>query len=114
MQIELPYDEIVAFTHRWGLTEFSLFGSVLRDDFRPDSDIDVIVGFPSNSKATLFDMMDMEDELVKMFERSVDLLTRYGVEHSRNPFARKYILEGMKVIYTREHSNDAMAGLTNN
>lgn len=102
MKIELPYDEIVAFTHRWDLTEFSLFGSILRDDFRPDSDVDVMVAFPPDSEATLFDMMHMQDELVEIFGRPVDLLTRYGVEHGRNPFTRKYILEGSQTIYQRE------------
>lgn len=105
MQIELPFDEIVAFTHRWNLTEFSLFGSVLRDDFHSDSDIDVLVEFPPDSKATLFDMVDMQDELIEIFGRPVDLLTRYGVEQSPNPFTRKYILEGSQVIYSRDKVN---------
>jgi hypothetical protein len=97
--IELPMEEIAAFCDRWQVTEFALFGSVLRDDFRPDSDIDVMVQFHSEAHPTLFDLSDMEDELKRLFQRDVDLVTRKGMETSRNYLRRKAILSSAQVIY---------------
>jgi uncharacterized protein with HEPN domain/predicted nucleotidyltransferase len=91
-RIDLPKEEIAEFCKKWGVSEFSFFGSVLTDDFRPDSDIDVLVAFEEDSKHTLFDLVHMEDELKQMFGREVDLLTRRGVEQSRNYIRRKSIL----------------------
>jgi len=67
-----------------GVSEFSFFGSVLPDGFRPDSDIDILVAFEEDSKNTLFDLVHIVDELKQIFGREVDLLTRRGVEQSRN------------------------------
>uniref|UniRef100_B8HST2 DNA polymerase beta domain protein region n=1 Tax=Cyanothece sp. (strain PCC 7425 / ATCC 29141) TaxID=395961 RepID=B8HST2_CYAP4 len=65
--------QIAEFCQRWHIIEFALFGSVLRDDFRPDSDIDVLVTFSSNSSWSLFDWVDMKDELEALFGRRVDI-----------------------------------------
>ena len=62
-QIEIPSDLLAAFCERWQVSELALFGSVLRDDFRPESDIDVLVGFRKDARHTLFDLVDMEEEL---------------------------------------------------
>nr|QNO50010.1 hypothetical protein CAGMOKBG_00030 [Methanosarcinales archaeon ANME-2c ERB4] len=83
-QIDLPKEEIAKFCKKWGVSEFSFFGSVLTDDFQPDSDIGVLVTFEEDSKRTLFDLVQMEGELKQIFGREVDLLTRRGVERSRN------------------------------
>jgi uncharacterized protein len=102
MKLNLPQDQIAAFCRRWNVSELALFGSVLRDDFRPDSDVDVLVSFPS-SEATpsLFDHVDMQDELVSIFGRPVDLLTRAGVEDSRTPVRKRAILESARVVHVR-------------
>jgi uncharacterized protein len=81
---DLHKGEIEKFCQQWKIRELSVFGSVLRSDFRPDSDIDVIVDFEPNSGHTLFDMVSMNDELKGIFGREVDLLTRPAIEQSRN------------------------------
>jgi predicted nucleotidyltransferase len=55
--IEIPTEKIADFCQRWKITEFAFFGSVLRDDFRPDSDVDILVSFDPNAHRTLFDMV---------------------------------------------------------
>jgi uncharacterized protein len=97
--IELPTEQIAAFCDRWQVDEFALFGSVLRDDFRPDSDIDVMVQFHPAAHPTLFDLVAMEEELKTLFQREVDLVTRKGIETSRNYLRRKAILSSVQVIY---------------
>ncbi|MGI0486477.1 nucleotidyltransferase family protein [Pantanalinema rosaneae CENA516] len=90
--IDLPIEQIQQFCDRWQIIEFALFGSVLRDDFRPDSDIDVMVQFDANAHPTFFDLSNMEDELKTIFQREVDLVTRKGIESSRNYLRRQAIL----------------------
>ena len=100
---ELPVKEskekISEFCKKWKVKEFALFGSVLRDDFKPDSDVDVMVDFEQDSGRTLFDLVDMIDELKNIFGRNVDLLTRKAVERSRNYIRRKEILSSAEVVY---------------
>ena len=96
---DIPLDTIGAFCKRWQVTELALFGSVLRDDFGPESDVDVLVEFEEEARHTLFDMVHMEEELQEIFGRQVDLLTRRGVENSRNYIRRKAILNSARVIY---------------
>ena len=98
-KIEIPRQELESFCRRWQVTEVAVFGSALRDDFGPDSDIDLLVRFAPDAKRTLFDMVRMQDELSAMFGRNVDLLSRRGVESSRNPIRRRAILESAEVIY---------------
>lgn len=93
--IKLPKDEIADFCHRWKITELSLFGSVLRDDFGPDSDIDILVTFAPEASWSLSE----QDELKMIFGRDVDLLSRRGLEHSRNYLRRKAILDSVEVIH---------------
>ena len=97
--IDMPRDEITAFCKRWQVTELALFGSVLRDDFGPDSDVDVLVRFDPEARRTLFDMARMQDELSRMLGRKVDLIERAGVEQSRNYIRRKAILQSAETIY---------------
>lgn len=97
--IRLPKDEIADFCHRWKISELSLFGSVLRDDFGPDSDIDVLVTFAPEASWSLLDHVTMQDELEMIFGRDVDLLSRRGLEHSRNYLRRKAILDNAEVIH---------------
>lgn len=74
--IELPMEQIQAFCDRWQIIEFALFGSVLRDDFRPDSDIDVLVTFAPEAKRGLSETLQMRDELRAMFDRKIDLIVK--------------------------------------
>jgi hypothetical protein len=95
-RIDFPADQVVEFCKRWQVNEFSLFGSVLRDDFRPDSDVDVLVSFNAAAPWSLFDLVTMQDELQKIFGRPVDLVEREGL---RNPFRKRSILSSREVIY---------------
>lgn len=97
--IDIPPKRVAAFCQRWKIAEFALFGSVLRDDFRPDSDIDVLVTFAPDAEWSLFDHVDMQDELSLLFERKVDLISRRGIELSRNYHRRQAILESAQPIY---------------
>lgn len=99
LQIELPMDSIRDYCARWKITEFAVFGSVLRDDFRPDSDIDVLVTFAPDAKWSLFDIVDAENELKAIFGRDVDLVMRRAIEESRNFIRRKSILNSAVVVY---------------
>jgi predicted nucleotidyltransferase len=98
-RIPIPYDAIAAFCRRWHITELALFGSVLRDDFRPDSDIDVLVTFAPDHEWSLFDLVRMEDELQALFGRPVDLVERSGVEQSENYIRRRHILSTLEPVY---------------
>ena len=98
-QIEIPRDAVEAFCRRWQIKELSLFGSVLRDDFRPDSDVDVLVGFDPEARHTLFDLARMQEELQEILGRNVDLVSRRGIEMSRNYIRRRAILNSVEVVY---------------
>lgn len=95
----LPIEQIQAFCQRWHITEFALFGSVLRDDFRPDSDIDVLVTFDPSFQRGLTETLQMRDELQALFGRQVDLIIKAAIERSENWLRRKNILESAQVIY---------------
>ncbi len=97
--IEIPKDKIADFCRRWKISEFALFGSVLRDDFRPDSDVDVLVTFAPDARWGLFALVKMERELTEIFGRRVDLVSRRGIEASRNYIRRRAILKAAQVIH---------------
>ena len=99
LQIEIPKAKIAEFCRRWNVSELSIFGSALREDFRSGSDIDVLVTFAPDAHPSLFDLVHMEEELEGILGRRVDLVTRRGVESSRNYIRRKAILASAKVIY---------------
>jgi predicted nucleotidyltransferase len=97
--IEVPDQAIEDFCKKWKITEFALFGSVLRDDFRPDSDIDVLVRFERPVPWGLFDLAHMEEELAGIFGRKVDLIDRIAIEESPNYIRRRAILGSAKTVY---------------
>jgi predicted nucleotidyltransferase len=99
LHIEVPRDAVADFCRRWQVLEFYLFGSVLRDDFRPDSDIDVLVRFAPQARHSVFDLMRMEAELAELFGRKVDLVDRSVLEQSPNYIRRRHILESAERIY---------------
>ncbi|MFH1911947.1 MAG: nucleotidyltransferase family protein [Pseudomonadota bacterium] len=89
-------DKIKDFCLKWKIKEFSLFGSVLREDFRPDSDIDVLVSFEETVSWSLYDVVKMKDELKAIFGRDVDIVEKGAV---RNPFRRRSIMTNREVLY---------------
>lgn len=97
--IEPPALAISDFCHRWQICDFSLFGSVLRDDFHDHSDIDVLVVFEPDAHPTLVDLVQMKAELQQVFGREVDILTRDVVEQNENYIRRHRILNAAKVLY---------------
>jgi uncharacterized protein len=92
-------DKIAEFCRRWKITELALFGSILRADFRPDSDIDVLVTFAPDASWRFYDLISMKEELEAMFGRPVDLVEKRLVERSENYIRRKHILNHMEAIY---------------
>ena len=90
---------IEAFCDRWLVEELALFGSVLRDDFGSESDIDILVCFKTEHAPGLFGIGEMERDLGDMFGRRVDLVSRVAIEESRNYIRRKAILEFAQVVY---------------
>jgi len=98
-QISIDHEKIAAFCQKWKITEFSLFGSVLREDFGPDSDVDVLVTFADDARWSLFDIVHMEDELKEIFGRNVDMAERKAIEHSENYIVRRGILSSARAVY---------------
>ena len=94
--LPIDRDRIGAFCRRWSITEFALFGSVLRADFGPDSDVDVLVTFAAGAPWTLWDLSRMRTELESIFGREVDLVEKKAL---RNPYRRQAILADHRVLY---------------
>ena len=97
LAIAIDQARIEEFCRKWRVKEFAIFGSALREDFGPDSDVDVLVDLLPDHRLSLYDWVDMIDELKEIFGRDVDLVAKGGL---RNPFRRKAILGTAQVIYT--------------
>ena len=97
--LEISMHNVAAFCRRWKIAEFALFGSILRDDFRPDSDVDVLVTFATDASWRFYDLLIMKEELEVMFGRPVNLVEKRLVECSENYIRRKHILNHMETIY---------------
>ena len=98
-KLSVSKETIAEFCRKWQIAEFALFGSVLRDDFRPDSDVDVLVTFSPDSDWGVEHLLDMKGELESLFGRGVDLVEKRLVEESRNYIRRKHILSHMEAVY---------------
>ena len=96
IQINIPQEKIEEFCKKWKIAEFSIFGSALRGDFSPKSDVDILISFEPDIPWSLFDWVDMIEELKAILGRDVDLLEKSGL---RNPFRRHEILNNRQVIY---------------
>lgn len=94
--IDIPLDKIEAFCRKWKIKEFALFGSVLRDDFRPDSDVDVLVTFEPDGGFTFDNRVEMQEEIEGILGQKVDLVEKGLI---RNPFRRYEILTTKEVVY---------------
>jgi len=88
--------QVEAFCRKWKVREFAIFGSALCDDFGPESDVDVLVDLQPGHGLTLYDWVDMIDELKAMFGRDVDLVAKKGL---KNPLMRREILRTAEVVY---------------
>lgn len=101
-EIQLDMARIEVFCQSWNIIELVLFGSVLREDFRPDSDVDVLVTFQHDAQYTFSDLTQMEAEIAEVFCRRVDLGIRESVEEDPNYIRRKIILDSAQVIYAQQ------------
>jgi len=95
-KFRIPRKKIAEFCKRWNITEFAVFGSALREDFRPESDVDVLVTIDPKADIGLLEIAQMQIELENMFKRSVDLVEKEGL---RNPHRKREILRTAQVIY---------------
>ena len=100
-RIPASSEQISEFCHCWKITEFALFGSVLRDDFHPGSDIDVLLTFSPEQWLTLDDWQAMQVEIERLCNRKVDLVSK---QYLKNPYRRHEILNTCQVIYATEQS----------
>ena len=99
LQTQLPEQAIAEFCQRWQIKEFYVFGSVLREDFRPNSDIDVMVSFEADAPWGLLEFVRMKRELETLLGREVDLVTKKSIEQSHNWIRRQEILGTAQVVY---------------
>src|SRR5215207_1614991 len=95
---DLPTAEIAAFCRKWQVTELALFGSALREDFRPESDIDLLATFAPDAPWSLFDLINMRDDLKAILGRDVDLIEKDAIEQSPNWLRRRAILDSARTI----------------
>ncbi|MCH9019219.1 MAG: nucleotidyltransferase family protein [Proteobacteria bacterium] len=98
-RIHIASERLAEFCRRWKIAELALFGSALRSDFKPDSDVDMLVTFEAGAAWSLMDHVRIQDELADLLGRKVDLVSRKGIERSRNYIRRKAILGSAEVIY---------------
>ncbi len=91
-------DKIVAFCEKYPIRKLSLFGSILRDDFRPDSDVDVLVEFLAEASVTYFDLAKMQMELSDLIEREIDLLTPGALSQ----YFQQKVMNTAQVVYERK------------
>ena len=91
--IDIPKEQLRDFCRRWKVTEFALFGSVTREGFGPNSDVDVIIALPPDAPRSLDAWMQMHDELQDIFGREIDLIERHGLDRMRNYLRRDAILD---------------------
>ncbi len=99
MALNIPKGKVASFCRRWKISELAFFGSVLRPDFTPESDIDILVTFDHRAEWSLIDHIQMQDELSQILGRQVDLLTRKAIEQSPNWIRREAILNSAEVVY---------------
>ncbi|MEM8506090.1 MAG: nucleotidyltransferase domain-containing protein [Cyanobacteria bacterium P01_D01_bin.1] len=99
LPIDWPTAEINDFCEQWLVSELALFGSVLRQDFRADSDIDILIAFTAEADWSLFDHVKMQQELEVLLKHKVDLVSKRAIERSHNPIRKQDILSTATAIY---------------
>jgi predicted nucleotidyltransferase len=99
-RLSLSRDALAAFCRKHRIKRLSLFGSAARDDFRPESDVDVLLEFAEDSRASLFDLVELQDELSTLFAgRTVDVATPSILQ---NPFRRRTVTRDLETLYADE------------
>lgn len=98
-RIGVPMTEMESFCKRWNIEKLWFFGSVLRDDFGPDSDIDILVTFEHQRTPSLFGLVDIESELKDLTGREVDVVSRRAVDNSRNYIRKQAVLDSALLVY---------------
>jgi predicted nucleotidyltransferase len=98
-RLSISKEKLVEFCRRWKITELALFGSALRDDFRPDSDVDLLVTFAADTRWRYYDLVEMTEELEAIFGRHVDLIERRLLERSENYIRSRHILSHLEPLY---------------
>ena len=99
MNLGIGAEKIADFCRRWKINRLAIFGSAVRGELRPDSDIDLLVTFRSDADWTMFDHFTMEEELSQLFGREVDLISIKALEENPNPIYRREILDSARQIY---------------
>ena len=99
IHVEVSKDKIQSFCLKWKITELALFGSVLRDDFGPASDVDILASFDPAARWSLMALAAMQDEMQKILGRKVDLVERSAIERSENYIRRNHILASVEPFY---------------
>jgi predicted nucleotidyltransferase len=97
----IPTTAIAEFCRRWRILDLAVFGSVLRSDFGPDSDVDVLVTFAADANWSLLDHVRMQHELKAILQRPVDLISNSALERSANWLLRREVLSTSQVIYSQ-------------
>lgn len=98
-QIQVDKERITEFCRKYRIRSMSFFGSVLREDFGADSDVDVMVSFNEDAHWSLLDLVNMQEELAGILGREVDLVEREAIEASENYIRRRHILQTEEPIY---------------
>lgn len=99
MKVQIDHAALSRFCRERGIARLELFGSVLRDDFRANSDVDVLATLDPEAPVTLLGWADMQEQLSQIFGRPVDLVSRWAVERSQNPYRKHAILSTAVPIY---------------
>jgi uncharacterized protein len=98
-RLAITSEQLAEFCERWQIAELAFFGSILRDDFNVESDIDVLVTYKPSAKRGLFEKLNLKDELSLLFHREVDVVSKKAIETSYNWLRRKNILSSAEIIY---------------
>ncbi len=97
--LHLPFEAMAAFCEKWKIVRLEIFGSALREDFRPESDVDFLYVFAPDARVSLWELPTIEEELSRLVGREVDLISRNGIERSENWLRRKEILGLTCLVY---------------
>src|SRR5690348_9770583 len=95
--LDLPLDAIASVCHEYDVKELALFGSALRDDFRDDSDVDMLVLFEPNSTIGILELAALQRQLGNLIHRPVDLVSKNGLK----AVIRDEVLSSARVIYAK-------------
>ncbi len=100
LKIDVPTEEIARYCRENGIARLRAFGSVLRDDFGPDSDVDLLVAFEPDAGIGLFDYVRIKDELSELIGRQVDLVSEKGI----SKYIRDEVFAEAEVLYVSRRS----------